>query len=140
MIKPGELRIGNYVTVNNPKYHPGIKGVILKIFGITPSSNGHSINLNTLHIKDQIIIPFVSQYLQFIEPIPLTEEILLKCNFVAMDYGTHIQYGHNLFWQLTYHKKVKRYSFVELERSIKYLHQLQNLYFALTEKELTINL
>lgn len=76
-------------------------------------------------------------------PIPLTEEILLKCNLKF-----NKKYPHN-------NKQFEVYEFTEnsrfnyywdggnltfLGREIKYLHQLQNLYFALQGKELEINL
>ena len=97
-------------------------------------------------------------------PIPLTEEMLLKCGFVKVknkdkedlrEYvGRTVQKAkyaifdtdifitkvdkRGLLWRniecdfmvLFYHKSIP----------IKYLHQLQNLYFALTGQELEINL
>ena len=33
-LKATELRIGNFVTVDNPKYHPQLKGVLLRVTGI----------------------------------------------------------------------------------------------------------
>ena len=98
------------------------------------------------------------------EFIPLTEEILLKCGFVKVKNkdkeGLREYIGHTaqkaryaifgtdifitkvdkrgLLWRsiecdfmvLFYHKSIP----------IKYLHQLQNLYFTLTGQELEINL
>ena len=86
--------------------------------------------------------PSIDIYETDLEPIELTEEILLKCGFEKREDG-----DYNLF----------KYSEVDIVicsdfsswkcdginfsvNYIKYLHQLQNLYFALTNKELEINL
>ena len=79
-------------------------------------------------------------------PIKLTEEILLKCGFNYKD-GEYIK-G---LWKLVpdfpkeevvgYGLFIKRLDWTRTnENSIKYLHQLQNLYFALTGKELEVKL
>jgi len=66
-------------------------------------------------------------------PIPLTEEWLLKFGFEITDnfqtkdrFQTHKQDG--FFWF--------EYGYIVVE--LNYVHQLQNLYFALTGEELTI--
>lgn len=136
-MKANELRIGNYYNSN---------GTFKKA---TPS------------IIEEL---FESENRIWIQPIPLTEEILLKCGFEKVknkdkeDLREYI--GHTaqkakyaifdtdifitkvdkrgLLWRsvdcdfmvLFYHKSIP----------IKYLHQLQNLYFALTGQELTITL
>ncbi len=78
-----------------------------------------------------------------INPIPLTEEILLKCGFVLFDKNYDSQdfnvyklgdftynTSHNVFWLHN------NYSFTQP----KHLHQLQNLYYSLTGEELKIEL
>ncbi len=73
------------------------------------------------------------------EPIPLTPEILEKCGFVIetiyyeypyFDFDIKSEYGK---WQLYYNGDAIGIPF-------EYLHQLQNLYFALTSEELEIKL
>ena len=72
-------------------------------------------------------------------PIPLTEEWLLKFGF----------FGHNNAWVLStpgsnptiFHFSIwydLTYNTAELIPDITYVHQLQNLYFALTGEELTL--
>lgn len=64
------------------------------------------------------------------QPIPLTEEWLLKFGFKKGERGWFKTLDKNLKFNLyTYRDK-------ELYR---YVHQLQNLYFALTNEELKIN-
>lgn len=91
-----------------------------------------------------------------INPIPITEEWLVKCGFVK---DSKIEYlmGHinNTYtksyliigtYDNVFSPCVRMYDrddwayYEEIGENIKYLHQLQNLYFALTGEELTINL
>lgn len=71
-----------------------------------------------------------------INPIPLTEEWLLKFGFFSHENRPRPVYGNNsfiyfykqdgIFWSDLMHGTIE----------IKYVHQLQNLYHALTGKEL----
>lgn len=77
--------------------------------------------------------------LEALNPIPLTEEILLNFGFIAeLPIGW---YGLNEF--KLYYTSVKNdyyeYYFEDGNIIIKYVHQLQNLYFALTQQELIYN-
>ena len=79
-----------------------------------------------------------------IEPIPLTEDWLLKFGFKKQSNTYYISincltaelhfedYGHNMILWL---KSDNSNLILDYTR---YVHQLQNLYFALTQKELTI--
>ena len=73
-----------------------------------------------------------------IKPIPLAGEILLKCGFFRQPWGlvlNELVFKDNL--------KCTELKFMignGFNVKIKYLHQLQNLYFALTNKELEINI
>lgn len=81
------------------------------------------------------------------EPIPLTEEILLKCGF---EYENYIKDIRGLLVKDNFEIGLDGEDFrlnqmsVRFRNSIiikvKYLHQLQNIYFALTDKELNFNL
>lgn len=75
------------------------------------------------------------------KPIPITEELLLKCGFEKKHTDVFIKGIYDLEplfsdsdeWDFCIYEK-------ETNTKLKYLHQLQNLYFALTGKELEINL
>jgi len=74
--------------------------------------------------------------------IPLTHDILEKCGFEKMplvSYKRWCKYNPTFYLQLS-----KRYYYVvgykHYPNGIQHLHQLQNLYFALTGQELEVNL
>lgn len=111
MIKANELRIGN--LVNRQGSELIVNGCDIKWFQ-EDSYNG-------------------------LEPIPLTEEILLKCGFkLAIDENiytlhdtielTQTDYGNSFYFMGNF-----------IKSDIKHLHQLQNLYFALTGEELILH-
>ena len=143
MIKPEELRIGNLVTLSEK----GCNDIIIdfgselpksyfedkiKYLGVRSISDevelcGYGFDLDCYNYSDLV-------------PIPLTEEILLKCGFEKYNKLS----GHDgyLFNGYFIHKDG---SFTVLGSSlvlckIKHLHHLQNLYFALTGQEITIKL
>ena len=81
-----------------------------------------------------------------IHQIPITEEILIKCGWGKGEYDS--EYTDNVSLKqevLSYNVNAKmlcietNYDVIEIKH-IQYLHQLQNIYFALTETELEINL
>jgi hypothetical protein len=71
------------------------------------------------------------------KPIPLTEEWLLKFDWFSVDEGKYT------FRDIEYYSISEDGSLYFMNQytatDIKYVHQLQNLYFALTGNELTIN-
>lgn len=68
-----------------------------------------------------------------IDPIPLTPEILLKAENLIY----HVEYRVGLGWEVF--RQTGTGSMVYIA-TINYLHQLQNIQYALTSHELTINL
>lgn len=110
MIQANELRIGNWYNQ----------------FG-----NFHQASWTT--IKDLSEAP-ESQI--WCKPIPITPEILDKCGFVFNSSLNSYELGKYSF----------RYGMIFYdgyrcsELNFKYLHQLQNLYYALTGEQLEINL
>jgi len=78
-----------------------------------------------------------------IKPITLTADLLLKCGFDREERDLFIQFANN--FNLTWNEiddvgcclEWKEYNLFQWGKC-EYLHQLQNLYFALTGEELTI--
>lgn len=110
-----ELRIGNYI-----QYF----GNVVQVEGIVNESNGFGLQLNGGD--------FASINSNSLEPIPLTEEWLVKFGFDSCKSpNKDIQVGiveneMSFVWRGFVLKK------------IQHVHQLQNLYFALTGEELTL--
>lgn len=109
-----ELRIGNYVKC---------------------------VDGNTICIDKDDMIYILSNTFD-VEPIPLSEEVLLKCGFeedethVSEDHPWAIWVKNDVVISLPYFE----FSFESTDVEIKYLHQLQNLYYALTGEELEVSL
>ena len=134
MIKANELRIGNYVSV--PLYDVlSIK----KVVSINEEGIDYDNGLDAYHYGLETLIP-----------IPLTPEILKQCNYYQ--YYSNRVLENTEIWKNpdTYICDLRRYIIDDYppyflhERTgkieIKYLHQFQNLYFALTGEELKVNL
>src|SRR5690606_11922520 len=80
-----------------------------------------------------------SESLDDIQPIPLTEEILLKCGFERSEYN---DYRHPiLIGTLTIYEGVAELHISDLYSVwVNNLHQLQNLYFDLCGEELEVKI
>jgi hypothetical protein len=112
MIEANELRIGNYLST----------GVVYKI------------DEEEVYTISNVIQELSSSAVR-IDPIPLTEEWLLKFDFENR--GDRFYYGC-LDITLINDCFVWDCSDIIDWPQIKHVHQLQNLYFALTGQELTI--
>lgn len=108
-MKANELRIGNYVKSNDVNMAP--------YFIVTASFLKQNEN----------------EMSWFIDPIPLTEEWLLKfgfeCVYTYDDHHYYLDSKHGFSLD-------RSFQHLDCEYDIEYVHQLQNLYFALTGKEL----
>lgn len=118
MIHEKELRIGNWVN-----FIPDNGDFIVSSID---ASNRLSKTINGLCPDD-------------IKPIPLTDKILLKCGFeINKTHCTKWINDINTFIISERKNKTWFLCDTDVNTSFKYLHQLQNLYFALTQKELEI--
>ena len=120
-----ELRIGNYI-------HPLLdKKEVAEICYIGENDFGYE------RLSDK-------EYFQgnSIKPIPLTEEWLVKFGFELED--EKIYYHLDSYEDIYITKTSYSFSiynathFTNIKQGIKHVHQLQNLYFALTNEELII--
>lgn len=117
-----------------------------------PITDARELRVGQNYLYDGNIIKldgsFLGMYLQndtdlYLYPILLTEEILLERGFHESDFGYFIlRYDDNDSY-LSYKRnnlELCRGMQTTANSKIKYLHQLQNLYFALTGEELDIDL
>ena len=122
-MKANELRIENYVLDD----HNGICQV--KIIDVINDSYG------LVKYKSTICLRY---NLTQINPIPLTKEWLLKAGFVfGMLTDEGLFYSKNGITILITHDG-KKFFLYGKDKIIKYVHQLQNLYFDKTDEELEI--
>lgn len=140
MINPKELRIGNLVQIKTLDYNQPINHRL-------HDKIGEVVEINSEYIEFSISIRLEngwsnSFYKDYLSPIPLTDEWLLKFQFKKVKDKQGIYEKANL---RVYHElegKGLAYLINEDTRESHYLgpmqtvHQLQNLYFALTGQEL----
>lgn len=133
-LKCYDLRIGNYLKVSDP------------IFGVNI--------YKVATIRDNGIITLndnISCLVDNIEPIELTEEVLVKIGFKKnIIYGSVIEYlpiNNDLASIFCTKEKqniriqvVRKNASETIVKYIKYLHELQNAYYLLTGKELEVEL
>jgi len=128
-MQASELRIGDFVF---EKY----SGVMI-VSAINPQKRVESDN-DCVYLKKQLELPSGYYNCEKIEPIPLTEEWLVKLGFEKNETGFYYKgrftYHNEYGWKIL-EQWVKNWVGVS---ELKYVHQLQNLYFSLTGEELTI--
>jgi hypothetical protein len=120
-MKINELRIGNLLVVDDD--------IVTEVTVIGEDYLGTTKTIGFINIEK-------------FSPIILTPEILEKCGFNVTSKGFYVHpnwYNISLkFMRGTYNL---RCNFMDIiANNIDYLHQLQNLYFALTGEELLIKL
>lgn len=121
MIDPKQLRIGNYVK----------QGVVM------------SIKENTARIEYQLYGVDTRSFVDYcdIEPIPITEELLLKFGFESNPYQDRYEYNKWFFVEClkTRGKLELWFEFNNRNVELYYVHDLQNLYYSLTGEELQVS-
>ena len=139
MIKANELRIGSWVQFKDPCV---VRGIPDTLYGTVNMLYG---NVISVHCESNGTFYDSSAIKVDLQPIILTEELLLKCGFRKLKlegYDVHFKYTHpklhssiTAIYNADFSMKLD-----DVARGIKSLHQLQNLCFALTGQELEITL
>jgi hypothetical protein len=142
MINTNEVRVGNWLdiseasqlVINNGK-GPVIV-VVREQYGRVEAIEEKSILAGGFHVKESG------------KPIPITPEILKKAGFTNgqyhtgyfyhLDIGAHLVSGRDAEGSISFALEVA--DDIRVSEPFYYVHQLQNLFFALTGEELQINL
>ncbi len=146
MIRPEDLRIGNAVDlINRSSYvHLPVGGKFL-----VGAIGVHTVELyhteKNISEQERSFTALIADLCG----IPLTEEILVKAGFKRLNNGLDLQIKNNgeqrEFYD-TFHiwndQGTKKFSYngEHFTPKIKYVHELQNLFYFLTKQELQIEL
>ncbi len=115
MIKAEEVRYGNYIWQNIREKRKKVTGLSARQIN---ASNG-----------------------KYFDGIPISKEILFSCGFSEKDMADLGIYIYlTISHEITLSLNEGTIWIGEHDTRVRYLHQLQNLYYALTQTELTINL
>lgn len=132
-IKPQQLRIGNWVALS----------------GTMPMSI-YEIHEDCFYAKDTKGSSFKNTWAD-VQPIPLSEEVLLRCPTLKKKTGKYGDYFYDSYYELLriwFHekwfigKKVDgvKYNTLIISENIQHLHELQNIFPLLTQTELEVSL
>ncbi len=128
MIQANELRIGNWVKM------PFLGDVNLIVFGLAVKDD-MSLFIQSKSSSGSTFFENLEKY----EPIRITEECLFKFGFEKSDHDSGgYKWYKGMFYILELAKDAFYCDYTLIFR-VDHIHQLQNLYFALTGKELTLS-
>jgi hypothetical protein len=96
----------------------------------------NELEITIQELKSQLTNEVLGRWPIQINPIPITEEWLVRFGFEHEE-TEYSNFQNKDGVRLFFHNGVWNYS--SLNTVIKSVHQLQNLYFALTGEELTLN-
>lgn len=143
-MKANELRIGNLITINNSVYWTKLRDIPLIVTHIGQTMNikgetSHSVGCEHINQKPNTYYETYSQFIENIKPIQLTEEWLLRFGFdLVVKEGNQGKFRVYQLNEITYNTNNGWWWKHHLTVQPKYIHELQNLYFALAGTELTI--
>lgn len=129
-MKNTDLRIGNLVSLSG--------SLTLKVY---------EIHEDCFYAKDSKGSSFKNTWAD-LKPIPLTEEMLLKCGFEFNKKYYHSKYINDSIKLIyDFDQKILYFKYkgefipmIQIPKNIEYLHELQNVIHALTGQELKIEL
>jgi hypothetical protein len=126
-----DLRIGNLV-----EYF----GKIRKIDGIKAMSiGGYAVEIIETDIHGRSISEYSPLESLNLNPIPLTEEWLVRFGFEKSAFNENVYSNKSIILDKRKLGWLLCDNSIDNLKHIEHVHQLQNLYFALTQEELTLN-
>ena len=142
-MKVNELRIGNYLLCGNKTDLLGDLRRVVMVLGVDNSSIMYCENYETSGV-------FKSSFLaENFSPIPLTEEWLVRFGFVHDTFGwysikietyCYLSIGFKKYPHIEFCENICIYDHdFDRAKICQHVHTLQNLYFALTGEELTLD-
>jgi hypothetical protein len=158
MIQSKELRIGNFLYGADDSYVDRENKIAQNVFKVCLIGDGVvKLDIGFDAVQRYEDKPLVSYSLNDLKPIPLTEDWLLRFGFVKNDYKYVYSLNSSNFVEAIFNYDlegndafdffIKQTSIdggeyiqdlVLINTSYYFVHQLQNLIFALTQKELEI--
>lgn len=134
MIEANDLMIGNYVRYN---------GMILPIVSICSPKPYKTKRFNEKWLIELLCDGLIYAPIDEVEPIPITEDILLKCEGIENEFDMCLKINDRAALAID----VKPNAVIatifteydEFEVKCDYLHELQILYKSLASKDLIIN-
>lgn len=129
-MKLEELRIGNYLEIDEDT---GYFGQQCEIKSINGYDNEISVDCNTFGLRLRTDFG-----LNDLKPIPLTEEWLLRFGFEKCRFRNTVYENKSIILDSRKCGYLLCDNSIENLQYIQYVHQLQNLYFALTGEELKL--
>jgi hypothetical protein len=139
MIDAKDLRLNNYVAIDNKESWPMVSGLPMQVISISQRADEDFPNSNA-SITMQRGNDLFSQFNEFICPIVLTEEILIKAGFKRQNNALNGPYKNDFSLWNPREETIFTLNDTLFTPKIKYIHQLQNLYYILTGEELSFNL
>lgn len=137
MINANELRCGNLVMTNNSKYRSEDVGKIACITQIDSDRYFEEIKGNvSLYLIDDKYKDTYGQWLIYIEPIPITEQWILNFGFTESE--TDLRKGNIIVRFRDNESLIITIIDSVVLPKCQYIHELQNLYFALHRQELEL--
>ena len=147
-MNPIELRIGNIVSIENETYWPKIKNIPMVVTGmhqvVQDSTAIYSIDLEHLERKKNTYYESYSQFQKFVKPILLTEKWLLRFGFKKYETAMIKSYNYIKTKDGAYQIMVNSalptlFCIEDLQLIIRYVHELQNLYFTIYKEEISLD-
>lgn len=148
MLKAEELRIVNYVSIDNSESIFIVASITNEDFKSASRFNENDLVLQDIFDNSFVEIDISNEDEQRVFGIPLTEEWLLKFSAEKLEDNGGVYYalqiGNNLNLTISLKDEITgidlnwRAQGSQLWAQVKSVHQLQNLYYALTGEELCL--